>query len=44
MKLQEEIRMFNTEVTSMIKTTQVIDDNKKSKLGQEMNYDATPRI
>ena len=36
--------MASKEVGSMIKITQVIDDNKKSKLGQEMNYDVTPRI
>lgn len=28
----------------MMKITQVFDDNKKSKLSQEMNYDVTPRI
>lgn len=43
-KLQEDTRMSGTELASMIKITQVIDDNKKTKLGQEMNYDATPRV
>ena len=32
------------EIATMIKISQVIDDNKQSKLGQEMNYDIIPRI
>lgn len=36
--------MSSAELTTMIKITQVVDDNKKTKLGLEMNYDVTPRV
>ena len=43
-KIQEDEKMSSTELATMIKITQVYDDNKKSQLGKEMNYDVTPRI
>ena len=36
--------MTSLEIATMKKITQVYDDNKNSQLGQEMNYDGTPRI
>ena len=44
MKLQDDQEMASIEVGTMKKISQVFDQNSKSELSQEINYDATPRV